>query len=93
MILRQCDPGEMTPDAREAELASILARGIRRLELVRGNGLDAGAEDERPCDHAAVDSRNHASACILRKLGFAFIRSEPVQLHGIAAEDHIFRYP
>ncbi len=52
MILRHCNPTEMTPAARKAELASIFARGIRRLELVRGNGLDAAAHDERPCARA-----------------------------------------
>ena len=58
MILRKCDPCQMSPAARVTELATILARGVRRLELVRRNGLDASTDEERPCGDAAVDSRN-----------------------------------
>jgi hypothetical protein len=55
-MLRRCDPGLMSPEARLAELAGILVRGYRRLELVRQNGLDEVGHDERACVRTVVDA-------------------------------------
>lgn len=53
-MLRRCDPGSMSPEARLAELARILVRGYRRLELVRQNELDVVGQDERACGRTVV---------------------------------------
>ncbi|QDV07254.1 hypothetical protein Poly30_27730 [Planctomycetes bacterium Poly30] len=46
----------MSPEARLAEVAEILVRGYRRLELVRQNGLDDVGQDERACGRTVVDA-------------------------------------
>lgn len=44
----QPDPGHMTPDARRAEVAAILADGARRMLTSGGIGpLPAGPDSER----------------------------------------------
>ena len=55
-MLRRCDPGSMSPEARMAEIGSILVRGYRRLELVRQNELDVVGQDERACGRTVVDA-------------------------------------
>ena len=55
-MLRRCDPGQMSPEARLAEIGSILVRGYRRLELVRQNELDEGGPVERACESTVIDS-------------------------------------
>lgn len=59
MIVRQCDPGQMSPEARLGEIACLLVRGIRRFEAMRQKDLDAEGALERACAHAAVDAREN----------------------------------
>lgn len=46
----------MSPEARLAEIGSILVRGYRRLELVRQNELADETHDERACGRTPVDA-------------------------------------
>ncbi len=56
MSVRRCDPGQLTPEARLAELGAILARGYRRMVQNQQNGVAESAETERPCGRAEAES-------------------------------------
>jgi hypothetical protein len=54
MTVRNCDPNQLTPEARLAELGALLARGYRRMVQNRQNEVAESAETERPCDRAVA---------------------------------------
>jgi hypothetical protein len=43
------DPGAMSPKERLAELGSIFATGLRRMQISREKALADGGDAERPC--------------------------------------------
>ncbi len=49
MKRRERDPSAMTADERMAELATILATAVRRLEMSRQKALAGDPDRERPC--------------------------------------------
>ena len=55
-MVRRCDPGSMSLEARMAELAGILVRGYRRLQLVRQKELDEQGQGERACESTVIDA-------------------------------------
>jgi len=48
-LARRADPAAMSPEARLAELSSILATGYRRLYLAREKSLDDNRDSEAQC--------------------------------------------
>ncbi len=49
MNRRERDPATMSPDERMAELGTILATGVRRLQMSRQIALAGDPDGERPC--------------------------------------------
>ena len=53
-MIRQKDPGAMSPKERLAELGALMATGVRRHRL-RQKELADGGDSERPC-HRPVNT-------------------------------------
>jgi len=61
-MIRLEDPALMSASARQAEIASILASGARRLSLPSANPLDDQSPVERPCDQPVDAGRDKTVA-------------------------------
>ena len=63
MTVRRANPAHMTPEARLAELGALLARGFRRLQQIRGTGLDQSSDSEPVCAPAELHTRGNSKEC------------------------------
>jgi hypothetical protein len=50
----------MSESARLAELATLLVRGFRRLQQIRGTGLDDSSDSEPVCAPAELHTRGNS---------------------------------